>query len=74
MQKFLLICFALYILFRLFRGNFVVFRFNGQNQRSYNPYHDKQKQEGEITIENPSNKTIDKNKDEGDYVEYEEVK
>ena len=74
MQEFLLTIAVIFILFRLFRGSFFIYRFNGNNQKPFNQYHDKKKQEGEITIENTNDKNLNKSNDDGEYVDYEEVK
>ena len=71
MQEFLFTIVIIFIIFRLFRGNVFIYKFNANHQR---PHEGKQKQEGEITIENSKNKNLNKNKDDGEYVDYEEIK
>lgn len=71
MQEVLFTIIAIIILFRLFRGSVFIYK----HQQPYNnPYQQQQKREGEITIEETQKKKNDKNKDDGEYVDYEEIK
>ena len=71
MQEFLFTVIAIIILFRLFKGSVVVYK---NQQHFHNPYQQQQKREGEITIEETQKKKNNKNKDDGEYVDYEEIK
>ena len=71
MQDIFIALLIAFVLFRLFRGSIFVYRVPprnpGANQQQYN-----KKPVGEITIEKTGkDKPL---KDEGDYVDYEEVK
>ena len=72
MQEFLFTAIAIIILFRLFRGSVFIYK----NQHPYNnQYQQQQKREGEITIEETQKRKGNKNtKEDGEYVDYEEIK
>lgn len=71
MQEILFTIIVIIILFRLFRGSVFIYK----HQQPYNNlYQQQQKREGEITIEETQKKKTDKNKDDGEYVDYEEIK
>jgi hypothetical protein len=68
MQEFILTLVVAFILFRVFRTNVTVYNFNGQQPNQHKQSPPQQKPEGKITIENKNND------DEGEYVDYVEIK
>jgi len=63
-----------YILPLLF-GNYMNRRMNDfSNQYNRQQQSTGKKKEGEVTVDAPSNRTSAKNKDRGEYVDYEEIK
>jgi hypothetical protein len=75
MQEFILTLVVAFILFRVFRTNVTVYNFNGQQPNQHKQSPPQQKPEGKITIDKQPFSTKKKNNDdEGEYVDYVEIK
>ena len=74
MQEFILTLVIVFVLFRIFSSNSSSSRgsFNF-TQNNYNQKQDKREEVGKVSINKPDS-NLSKNKDIGEYVDYEEVK
>ncbi len=74
MQEFILTLVIVFVLFRIFSSNSSSSRssFNF-TQNNYNQKQDKSEEAGKVSINKPDS-NLSKNKDIGEYVDYEEVK
>jgi hypothetical protein len=74
MQEFLLTLVVIFVLFKIFgnnsslKGNVYTF-----TQNNYNPQNDK-KQEGKVSIDGKPGSKPTRTKEDGEYVDYEEIK
>lgn len=72
MEELLFIVIAFYILFRVFGKNVKVYHYN--NFYTNNTEKPSPKKEGKITIDKKDTSKGNRSSDEGDFIDYEEVK